>query len=272
MVYVLDEAQVKKTRDELSELESNFLRRIQQPPQPAAGQESNFSLITHRICVVDPSKNWSSSPNTRSAYDPSLSHMRRGSPDSYSHQNSLRYSSSPPNLYSSTSSISSNDIPQHVYLPSHISMSQIQSGGENVDWYRVFEGIKSMHKDHSYQNSSQQQTSSSAPFSIVSLNPRILSSSSSSSGDDQVASSPFSAENRTRPPQCLHPMQPIHLDPVKVFLSSTIEPTLKKRKLLPEDTTPAATDNGIGIGPAEEDDDPLEKYVNSYVNSKPFGM
>jgi hypothetical protein len=36
MVYVLDEAQVKKTREELAELERNFLRRIQQPSQATA--------------------------------------------------------------------------------------------------------------------------------------------------------------------------------------------------------------------------------------------
>lgn len=36
MVYVLDEIQVRRTREELAELENNFLRRIQHPSQTSA--------------------------------------------------------------------------------------------------------------------------------------------------------------------------------------------------------------------------------------------
>jgi hypothetical protein len=50
MVYVLDEAQVKKTREELAELERNFLRRIQQPQPSQATAPSGLEGIELLCC------------------------------------------------------------------------------------------------------------------------------------------------------------------------------------------------------------------------------
>jgi hypothetical protein len=154
-------------------------------------------------------------------------------------------------------------------------MSHIQSGGENVDWYRLFEGIKSIQKENSLKNVPQQSFDSSppSPFSIVPIDALHPSSS-----DDQISASHLISDSRLiQSPQGVDASAPIQLNPVKVFLSTTIEPNLKKRKLLPADdiseatadTSTSVTSNKVN---GDEEDDPLEKYVTTYMNSKPFGM
>lgn len=145
-------------------------------------------------------------------------------------------------------------------------MSEIQSGGENVDWFRVFEGMKSIQKDHYVREGDT--SSSSAPFSIVPLD--------NSANDDQISTHTHIILDNQLIQYSLdgNSKQQIHLDPVKVFLSTTIEPSLKKRKLLVDD--PSGDDissSSISVSNGDiEEEDPLEKYVTSYMNSKPFGM
>ena len=143
-------------------------------------------------------------------------------------------------------------------------MSEIQSGGENLDWFRVFEGMKSIQKDHYVRDTS----SSSAPFSIVPLD--------DSANDDQISTHTHIVLDNQLIQYSLdgNSQQPIHLDPVKVFLSTTIEPSLKKRKLLVDDLSgDDISTSSISVSNGDiEEDDPLEKYVTSYMNSKPFGM
>lgn len=249
MVYVLDEAQVKKTREELAELERNFLNRIQNPSSKENNMNSELPFIDDH-----PSKNRKSSP-TRGVESWVPYHHNSFNNQRLMYPPPPEGSTSGPLLFSGVNVDLSSD-PQFAPYISYNLMNR----GDDIDWYRFFEEMKQLQK--------------TTPFMITATHPLPVASTDSDSvaPSTHLCPSPSGHQNPNGSSNLLGKVPYVRLDPVRSFLSSTLEPLSKKRKyLLPDDPLePQASSNDIDT--AENDVDPLDEFVTSYINSKPIRM
>jgi hypothetical protein len=150
LVYVLDEAQVRKTRDDLAELERNFLHRIQQAP---TGMRDNRSDERDRRTSNSLSVRQSSPPCSSSAQ------IADQINDQY-----LAYTRAIPRTPLVYDSVNTQQSSQP---------SQPLSGDrQDIDWFRVFEELKSMQKKQAPNSPIP------LPFSIVSIDAPVNPASS----------------------------------------------------------------------------------------------
>lgn len=116
--------------------------------------------------------------------------------------------------------------------------------GEDVDWYRFFEEMKQLQKKSSKNVSETPSTTSNSQANPQKIMTKLTG----------------------------YKIPIVHLNPVRSFLSSTLEPSNKKRKYLLPDESSESQSTRNNSGSTNDEVDILDEFVTSYLNSKPIGM